>query len=526
MKLKKSIKSKPRQLNYSALKILRTFDKIEIKEFVDFIKLTPFLNTIGGHFTYGKSKKRKKLSPKLIFFLKLIKNYKLKISGDLTDLTNEYLMEKLKTKSTSIIKKHFSELEKLCEHFLVFKEISEDKRYYPEALLYQLLNRNLESRFDKKFNELTKTLNKSNDFHLDDFYTQYQINSIRFMMKWNKINKKGDKIEDLLNMSAKPNYYLLFHFVFDSLKVIVGIKSQTNSHEFNPNSIEYYKLFKDLFPDKTLEDIVKLTISKAPNNKLKKIIKLYWTSYQLRITEGEEVAKYLRQYFALLKSLKNVLSIDEKYDLYHDKIEGFWLALKFPKYIPLEFKIYNQYLLDDGYKATGKDSFTYVEFMNLLYRGLATKKFIWTKQYIKKYLRKVPKEYHDIIRHYTMACVYESKKDYKAALQELDQIKKRPHYTVTRDISQRRIRIYYEMGKFDESLDVLDSLTHYLKNQKIGETTNLPYEKFIWCTKKLIQIQEHKKINYSKVLEVITKSKSINSREWLKEKFEILQKQS
>ncbi len=136
-------------LRYQALEIFKTLDAKELRDFQYFLTFGPFLNSIGGKFSFRQSIQRKKQSLKLTKFFTLLKPFYPEFK-DLT-LTNDYLMKKMKAQSISSIKKYFMNLKIICDHYLVLKEISIDKYYYDEALLYQYQGRSLKKLFDVKY---------------------------------------------------------------------------------------------------------------------------------------------------------------------------------------------------------------------------------------------------------------------------------------------------------------------------------------------------------------------------------------
>lgn len=503
-------------LRYEALTIFKTFDKKEFIDFGQFISIAPFLNTIGGKFTFGNSSERKKHSIKLAKFFTLLKSS----YPDFTDLTNTYLMKKMGTNSISTIKKYFVQLKLLCDHFLVFKEISIDKYYYDEALLYQYQGRLLNKHFDIKYNDVLKQIDTPHSYNLKDFLMKFNFGVINFMRIAPEIKlRTNNDLKKVMDLQLDPSFNLLFHFIFDSIKIIVNLIAHANSYAFKLESVEFYTLFKKSFPNEVLEYIIKKAIQLTSSKTTKKIIELYWLKYLFRTTEGKDAAKYFKQYIVILDITDDKLSRDERYDFYHERNFGFWLGMKYPEFENDEFKLYDLYLNNKAYKASGKDKLQLMELKNLIVRGDNTKRFEWTSKVLKKYIHEVEPEYQDILLHFRNAGLFfQRDKNYTKALEELREIEKKGQHTMTRDILHLYILIYYEIGYYDSALSSIDSLRKYLTNQHIGLASAKPVKKFITCVKKLIENTINKTDDYEKILTIINENNLIISKKWLLEK--------
>lgn len=503
-------------LRYEALTILKTFDKKEFADFGQFLSVTPFLNTIGGKFTFGESTERKKHSTKLAKFFTLLKP----TYPDFSGLTNEYLMKKTGAKSISLIKKYFAQLKLFCNHFLVLKEVSIDKYYYDEALLYQYRDRYLHKSFDLKYANVLKNLNRTNSYLLKDFYMKYSIGLINYNRQTPNYQFKTHKdLFKAMNLQIDPSFNLLFFFVFDSIKLIVNLIGHANATNIFLNEIKFYSLFKKCFPDKTLEDIIKKAIQMNSNKITKKVIELYYLNYLFRTTKGKEAGDYFKKYIDILTFITSKLNANEKYDLYHERHFGFWLALEYPEFEKEEFRFYDLYLKNKAYKGSGKDKIQLLEFKNLILRGDNTSRFDWTTRMMKNFLSEVKPEARKSLQHLRNAFLFFLKdKNFKKSLEELREIDRKGHHSMTRDILHLYILIYYELGYYDSALTSIDSLRKYLSNQNIAQRTAEPFKKFITCVKNLITNKINHNDDYGKIHSIINENNLIVSKQWLLEK--------
>lgn len=501
-------------LRYEAIAIFKTFDKKEFTDFGQFLSIAPFLNTIGGKFTFGESNERKKYSTKLAKFFTLLKpSY-----PDFSGLTNQFLMKKMGTKSLSLVKKYFAQLKVLCDHFLVLKEISIDKYYYDESLLYQYQGRTLNKSFDLKYLRVLKRLNDS--YCLKDFLMKYDIGLINYTRYAPNVQMKTSRdIFKVMDLQIDPSFNLLFYFVFDSINLIVNLIAHANATNIKLHEIKFYSLFKKCFSDETLEYIIKQAIRLSSGTTTKKIIELYWLKYLFRVTKGKEAAIYFTKYIDILESITPKLTQNEKYTFYHERFFGFWLALEYPEFEQQEFRLYDLYLQHKAYKASGKDKLQLNEFKSLTLRGDNTKRFDWTTKLMKNYLSEINQEVRESMQHLRNAFLFFLRdKNFEQSLEELREIDRKGHHSMTRDVLQLYILIYYELGYYDSALTSLDSLRKYLSNQNIGPRTAEPFKKFITCVKNLITNKINNTDDYEKILSIVNENNLIVSKQWLLEK--------
>lgn len=503
-------------LRYEAITIFKTFDKKEFADFGQFLSIAPFLNTIGGKFAFGESSERKKHSTKLAKFFTLLKPFYPDFSG----LTNQSLMKKMGTKSLSLVKKYFAQLKLLCDHFLVLKEISIDKYYYNEALLYQYQARNLNKVFDLKYFSVLKELNSAHSYNIKDFLMKFNSGLIYFTRHAQNFKMKTNKdILKVMDLQIGPSFNLLFYFVFDSIKLIVNLIGHANAININLNEIKFYSLFKKCFSDETLEFIFKEAIRLSPNTTTKKIIELYWLKYLFRTTKGKEAGVHFKKYIDILVSVTPKLSLNEKYGFYHERHFGVWLSLAYPEFEEEEFRLYDMYLKHKGYKASGKDNLQLQELKNLIIRGVNTNRFAWTTKNLKNYISEIHQDDRECIQHLHNALLFFHRdKNYEKSLEELREIERKGQHSMTRDILHLYILIYYELGYYDSALTSLDSLRKYLFNQNIGLATAKPFKKFITCVKKLITNKITNADDFEKILSIINENNLIISKKWLLEK--------
>lgn len=503
-------------LKYKALAILKTFSDDELKRFSVFMESCPYFN-FNETASIIADKKNKGHGRKLLEFYKAVAE----VHPQFPDrLTSSYLKKRLRLRSDSNIKKYFTQLGRMCEHFMMLCEIQTDKYYYDEALLYQYQTRNLKKYFHKKLEETQKKLDNPELYDIKDYLMKFNTGLINYMLSSQYIGmKKNRELERVIKLQTDPSYNLLFYFVFDSMKLIIGLTGHSNSYNIELDKIPFYRLFRECFPENRLNSIIKAATAQAKSTLQKKIIRLYWLNYLFRTHKSRKSGGYFKSYSDILNSISNKLSLGAKFDFYFEKISGFRLAVKYPELEDIEFEFYDRYLINEGFKGPGKDKMTYIEFRNFLIRGDNTQRYNWTSNIIKKYLNEVPEHYHETLLALRNANLYFARdKDYDKALDEISKLKQRIHYTVTQDILVLHIKIYYEQGHFDPCLNKLESLKKYIVNQKLGNTAAEPYKKFISYTKKIITRRLNKKAGISELKKIIDKDKLIASREWLLEK--------
>ncbi|MEO8666172.1 MAG: hypothetical protein ABI462_11825, partial [Ignavibacteria bacterium] len=503
-------------LRYEALEIFKTLDKKEFSDFQQFLKVGPYLNNIGDKFSFRQSIQRKKQSVKLTKFFTLLKQF----YPEFTDLTNAYLIKKMHAQSISSIKKYFMNLKIMCDHFLVLKKIATDKYYYDEALLYQYQERSLTRLFDLKHKTVAKNLEACRSYNVKDFLMKFSIGLIDFMRQVPEIKvKKSTDMKRAVELQIGPSFNLLFYFVFDSITVIVNLIGNANSTNLNLEKNEFYSLFKKLFPDKILEDIIAKAIQLNPDKTTKKIIELYWLNYLFRTCKGKEAGSYFKQYIDILEVIDNKLSINERYDMYNEMAFGFWLTMKYPEFEDEEFRFYDLYLKNKAYKASGKDRMNLVEFKNLILRGDNSWRYDWTTNVMKNHIHELDEDYQVILTYYRNASLYFYRdKNFQRAAEIILKIQKKGNHFLTRDILHLQVLIYYELEYFDSALTTLDSLRKYLVNQNVGAATAIPIKKFITCIRTLIRNNINHTDSFESIEPIIYGEGIVGSKLWLREK--------
>ena len=138
---------------------------------------------------------------------------------------------------------------------------------------------------------------------------------------------------------------------------------------------------------------------------------------------------------------------------------------------------------------------------------------------MKNFLSEVKPEARESIQHLRNAFLFFLKdKNFEKSLEELREIDKKGHHSMTRDILHLYILIYYELGYYDSALTSIDSLRKYLSNQNIAHRTAEPFKKFITCVKNLITNKNNNTDDYEKIITIINENNLIVSKKWLLEK--------
>lgn len=509
-------------LKFKAIDILKTFDKNEFKRFEEFIEVADYFE-IKQKNKFINQKSRNRKNKIIIKFFSKIKDFYPNFNQT---LSNKILLAEFKSKEN--VRKLFSQLGRICEHFMVLEEINTDKYYYNEALLFQYQGRNLKYFFEN-YRNIIYNLDYNGLFNIKDFQKKatYQLINFMAMNQLDKFQKNNAQLKTVIRLQTDPSFNFLFYFVFDSMKVIVNIIGHANSLDFNIKKNKFFRIFTNSFPAKTLKEIVNLAIKKSSSNLHRQIIRLYWLNYLFRTTESDKAGGYFIEYFFILDKIARDLSIDEKYDFYQEKIFGFWLALKDKNYERVEFEFYESYFNNKAYLATGMNTMKLIDFKNIINRAYMTGRYSWVKQIVSSHLEFVSKEYHENLLNLHWANIFFAENKYKEAILKLENIKKYKHYTEPRDKLGLLIKIYYHIGEYELAINKMNSLRRYFNYHKVSHPTTIPFRVFMSCVMLLINHKtEHDRNNAriikEKIIKKIDESESIFSKHWLSEQVQDL----
>ncbi|MGB9697470.1 MAG: hypothetical protein ACPL2D_09345, partial [Ignavibacteria bacterium] len=234
--------------------------------------------------------------------------------------------------------------------------------------------------------------------------------------------------------------------------------------------------------------------------------------------------KYYKRYRQLLDEHKNLLNYEE---LYHH----FILLLNYltiSSSIAKDSKVYDEELLnlymeivENEYYRSSISAYLQPElFRNMVLHGLAMKRFNWVDRLILISAKKLPPDMQDDMRNLAIAYLNFEKNDYYGAWHFLTKIKS-PHYLFKYDIRNLALRIYYELGKFVETLNLIQNYRRFLqRTELVSEEQKNKFANHLKYLEQLVKFRlNEKSADVGYYINQLNKSEKIYMRDWLLNKY-------
>ena len=439
-------------MKYKLLKVLKTFDSQDLKNFPLLIQ-SPFFNN----------------QPALLKFYEVIISF----YPDFNDkeMTHEniiklYSKKKKKEIQHKSLDNLFADLLKLGYEYVSQCAFNE-RRYEKETnLISGLAGRNLTTISNQLINNLEKKMN-SGDFYIKDLFIKFNLSSLVYDESTQKNIRNKKNIDKILETKMEMVEYFFYFCFINLFSAYLGNITLCNYLKIDFNNSPYGKFFKDIFPD---EIILKLINSGFDNNNsfYKDYMKLFWLNYQLKIKINEK--ENIESYRAILNSISEKLHVDEKYNFYTIIWELHKIVSRFPELEDFEFAFYDEYLSNGGYKYVGCDKILLRNFRLFISRALHTNKVEWCNNFVEKYKQDIESEYLDSILYYKEAYIdVINNKDYNSSLSKLSKCKNESEITLKRDINFLYFIAFYELGDSRMVKQYINKLKVMKKNIKTPE---------------------------------------------------------
>lgn len=387
-----------------------------------------------------------------------------------------------------------SDLVKLIEDYLIFKEMKRSKTERELALLEIYLKRNAEELYLLTEKKLMK--NRINSHYDDVIFNKRasQLNQIR-------LDEIGSS-DFLKRMDLLHDSYLLNEttYLLKKRKIeieLISIKNMTSDSieipDFDPRTsnilLRIYDQFDVMYASKTIAEILKT----------KELI--FSNLSTLRQSE------VLKVYIDIINFGVRMMRFDDK------------------KYTTVVFGLYESGIEEGIFIENGK--MTTAAFFNVTAMGLKVGKLEWVREFVLNHEQYLPSNERKGIKNYSLAQIYFFEKKFEEILEVLKEVKKMKFKHPTIRVMARLIelRAGYEYFLINENYDVqLD------KNIKAFEKWNyrnkaqknyIAVTNFISILRKLLTDTIDGKLSEKKrqgLLKRLNDSKEVVSRQWLFEK--------
>jgi len=411
-----------------------------------------------------------------------------------------------------------SKLKYLLEKYLAYCSFETDEYDRLTHLRKQLYSRKLYGQIEKNINEAESIIPGYEIADPDYFYKKIKIETEKFNNF--VINKKLYNEQSLndsiisLNTSAKNQLAL---FILESIKQNDNILKITKRQEKTKTKNVIPELLKPI----NLKKII-VTLKKN-NSELSHIFQIYFNLYLLFSSgKGEK-------YFHILKNdiIENSdkINADEQHFLFGRLID-YCVNMCNEGRTEYYKELFNAYviLLEKKYYTNSSNKYISQDlFRNIFQTAIRIDNLKWAEEFISRYRRELHPVNRDSMFYYCYAYIYFENGNFEKSLEYLLKIKQ-DYFALKIDIKILQLKIYYELGMYEQVYNQLDSFKHFITNhEQIIPGRRVKIKDFLFYFERLLKAKlKEDEESAAFLLQQLTKKPDRQFFNWLRRKGEIL----
>jgi hypothetical protein len=472
--------------------VLKSLKPDEFREFGRFTE-SPFLN--------GRKETAR--------FFRMIKPYYPEF--DDKKMSKESLFKKLypgKKYDESTIRKLSSFLLKTAESYLAYTGLKEDSFYLELSLAIQLSNRGLYNHSEKKIRQLEDRYNKLGGDYEYYFWKKYMIERHKNAI----FAYKGD---DHLASEAilKRTNYLSYHMAVMMCKSLISLFINQKNFNANYSKSDFY-IFTGNFNFSSYID----ELQKQGHDYYSIIAVEYYEAMALLNPESSE---YFSRFKTLLKTELSKFSYIEQINLF--SIFEAVCTLKIEngekEYSRDLFEAYREMIDKKLYSYTPGGYFILRIFRNIVHAAINLHEYRWLESFLKKHLNELPPDNIENMGSLARALLLFEKGKYGESLEAVSLIQYELFHLKI-DIKNLQLKIFYELGLFDEANSLIDTYKHFISgNRFISERYRTLAGNFVNLTLRLLAARETGDMHDAKkIITEILENRNTLYDEWILEK--------
>ncbi len=477
--------------NSSLLELIGTFSGRELNEFNEFIS-SPFFNKNEGVI-------------KLFEYIRKFhpdfegeKFHKQKVFSEIFPNANY---------NDGFMRTLMFNLNKLAEEYTRYSRFKEDDFGGEKYLLESFRDRGLFNHFEKKFKEVRNRVRKDSFQDIRHFYNEYELekmlNSFHIMKPGVYLNEKDVRAKEIQDETE----YLIIYFTLSLMNRYRNVLNETYAYKLNASLN---------FLHETISFLEKNPYDNIP------LVRFYRTMIKLMQSNIPD-----RNDFAFAKDflLKNYthFSRNEAYTLFINLINVVSVSADMNNMKEC-FDIWKFMLDKNIYYPRDKDLIDSGDFSNIVVISTHLHELDWLKKFIDKFKNKIEDEERESTANYAYAQLYYFTKDFEKSLKHLGKVQPTSIFAKMR-IKTLSVRVYYELGWYQEALDQLDSFRHFIAtNSLLTEEYVVRNENFIKFARRLIKIKSGSgKSDITALKLEVEKTDPINAKNWFVRKINELE---
>jgi len=394
------------------------------------------------------------------------------------NLTNEFIYKKLFpgkqfeiSKSDTAIRALSSHLLSACKEFLVQLELElhqSKKKYF---LLNQLRRKKLYKEFDKEYNSISEDNAGYEKGSVRDFVDKYLTSAVK-----RDCSLDRDDFENSFEFTLQA-----------SENISVAALISLYKFEDEKNHVSGYGLtLRDNLLQVILENLNSVNfISEAGEINFRQYpyLQIFYGIYKMNHfkdnTEYHKVKKLLKKHSSLFGQREN-------YALWNTLLTYSALnSLGRHEHLEL-FK----YMLDNKiHKPLPSENFHIVLFRNLVLLGSHPEEYDWLEKFIEQYSPELHENHRDSMKNYSLAYLSFARSEFEKALDYILKIKY-SLYLYKLDLKVLQLKIYYELGYYEEGLSLISTISSYLNESKeVNDISSRFFKVYIKCLRDLIKFR-------------------------------------
>lgn len=490
-------------LDHQTIDILKTFSNEEIKSFGKFIS-SPYFNS----------------NKNLIPLFELLAKFHPDFSAE--RLSKEYISDKLFGKGNfkdSTIRNLLSDLADASESFLMQQNFRKSAVLSFDCLLKELRNKKLHLPFLKNSEKLDEKYAKIEYVDSEYYLARHKLELNKF--NFSAVNEKvleSSQAEKHLNEIYYSGLYITIHYIIE----IISLYLADVYYSLHYNRSSDNGLLKQAIGFINLEGLREL----IKNTEHGFIIEIYISLLKVFENTDNEEAYY--NYKNLVNQNASKLDADEIWFHYNNLMNycsiklmksGDYSGDKFNMEL---FNLHEEVLKNEYYKNKKVSYLRYEYFKEILQLGLRLKKMNWVENFIINYGPKLHKSDKDNIMNLSYTYLYYEKGDYMKSWKYLNKIKI-DYFIYKYDLKNCALKIYYELGYYEEALLLIDSYKKFLnRNDLMSDSEKNRIKNFISYLYKLILYKAGQlpQKHFSTYRRRLSTAKDTISHSWILAKYE------
>lgn len=413
----------------------------------------------------------------LIPFFRILKAFYPEFSQK--NFTNENIYERLfpgkshgGAKSDNLIRTLSSHLFRVCKDYLIQIETENQEAKRKYFLLNQLRKRNLYKEFDREFEAAYDGTEDDGKGSAGYFIDRMLIDSVK-----SDCSLSRDDFENAFEFRLKASEDVATAALISAFK-FEDEKNLAEAYNIKIRNNLLQSLLSNLDSKKFVSD------TENSNPKLYPYFSVFHLIYLMN--RYKDKREYYFQLKELLMKHKSLFGQPENYVLWNIMQTYCGVNMLGDK----EYHQLHRYIIENRiYKILPTENFHIVLFRNIVLTASGVREFEWLEKFINKYSPELHEKHRDNMKAYSMAYLHFTRSEFEKALEYVLKIKY-SLFLFKIDLRILQLKVYYELGYYEEGLSLVSATLEYLNNSKeVTSRSKQSIGAFTKCLKELIKIK-------------------------------------